>query len=236
MAKTPKKPKTPKTPDTSDTSENLFTPSAIKLFGREFKGLSVNQGDVDGGGPLGKARIPPKVVQDELKTKQYEQHPGRLERALRKVAWDEPTMGTNYARFARIYSFSYEGQYYELPSPVLFLVYGQGTLVDDSADKGFTIDNVGLAAKDWRFASDIRMWEVDDKAMSMCIDIESGTMKQMLLEPMFELDEDMAFRGAAASRGAAVTRGAAVGRGAAVSRGAAAVRGAAISREPHRNR
>ncbi len=221
-------------------AENLFTPSAIKLFGREFKGISVNQPVVDREDdpekPLGKARVPPKVVQDELKLKQYEQHPGRLERALRKVAWDEPTMETNYARFARIYGFSYEGQYYELPRPVLFLVYGPGKEVVDKAATGFTIQQVGLAAKDWRFASDIRMWEVDDKAMSMCIDIESGTIKQILLEPMFELDEDMGFRGAAASRGAAATRGAAVGRGAAASRGAAAVRGAAISREPHRNR
>ncbi|MCZ6609150.1 MAG: hypothetical protein O7A66_03990 [Alphaproteobacteria bacterium] len=216
--------------------ENLFTPSAIKFFGREFKGLSVNRSIDDEGNlekPLDPARIPPTDVQKDLP---YKQHPGRLERALRKVAWDEATEKTNYARFARIYSFSYEGQYYELPRPVLFLVYGPGTKVDDKVDKGFTIEQVGLAAKDWRFASDIRMWEVDDKAMSMCIDIESGTIKQILLEPMFELDEDMAFRGAAASRGAAVTRGAAVGRGAASSRGAAAVRGAAISREPHRNR
>ncbi len=119
---------------------------------------------------------------------------------------------------------------------MLFLVYGPGTEVDDKIHEGFTIDQVGLAAKDWRFANDICMWEVDDKAMSMCIDIESGTIKQILLEPMFELDEDMAFRGAASSRGAAVARGAAVGRGAAASRGAAAVRGAAVSREPHRNR
>ncbi len=219
-------------------AENLFTPSAIKLFGREFKGISINQPVVDREGdpedPLGKARIPPEDRQAGL---EYEQHPGRLERALRKVDYDKDTDEKDiYARFARIYSFSYEGQYYELPRPVLFLVYGPGTKVDDKADTGFTIDNVGLAAKDWRFASDIRMWEVDDKAMSMCIDIESGTIKQILLEPMFELDEDMAFRGAASSRGAAVARGAAVGRGAAASRGAAAVRGAAISREPHRNR
>ena len=218
-------------------AENLFTPSAVKLFGREFKGLSVNQPVVDGDdkneSPLGSARIPPDNLKPPL---EYEQHPGRLERALRKVAWDEKTRETNYARFARIYGFSYEGQYYDLPRPVLFLVYGQGTKVEDQIHDGFTIDQVGLAAKDWRFANDIRMWEVDDKAMSMCIDIESGTIKQILLEPMFELDEDMAFRGAASSRGAAVTRGAAVGRGAAASRGAAAVRGAAISREPHRNR
>lgn len=228
MAKRPKTPKTPKT-----TSENLFTPSAIKLFGREFKGLSVNEGVVDGTGPLGPARIPKKEAQDEL---EYAQHPGRLERALRKVDYNEKNKKTNFARFARIYGFSYEGQYYELPRPVLFLVYGPGTKVDDKIHDGFTVEQLGLAAKDWRFASDIRMWEVDDKAMSMCIDIESGTIKQILLEPMFELDEDMAFRGAASSRGAAVTRGAAVGRGAAASRGAAVGRGAAISREPHRNR
>ena len=112
------------TKPTKPTTESLFTPSAIKLFGREFKGLSVNQ-PLDGESPLGKrARIPSQQVQQRLERDQgYKQIPGRLERSLRKVSVDDPD-GKNHARFARIYGFAYEGQYYELPRPTLFLVYG----------------------------------------------------------------------------------------------------------------
>ena len=71
------------------STENLFAPSAIKLFGREFKGLSVNlplEGDETR--PLGdRARVPSEEVQEELQSEQgYRQTPGRLERALRKVS------------------------------------------------------------------------------------------------------------------------------------------------------
>ena len=34
------------------------------------------------------------------------------------------------ARFARIYGFTYEGQYYDLPRPTIFLVHGAGTEVN----------------------------------------------------------------------------------------------------------
>ena len=226
MAAKPTKP-------TNPTTESLFTPSAIKLFGREFKGLSVNQ-PLDGESPLGKrARIPSQQVQQRLERDQgYKQIPGRLERSLRKVSVDDPD-GKNHARFARIYGFAYEGQYYELPRPTLFLVYGPG---EDAENDSFTVQNVGLAAKDWKFASDIKMWQVDDKDVSMCIDIESGPMKEILLQPIFEVEEEIALSGAAASRGAAAGRGAAASRGAAAGRGAAVARGAAITRDTHRNR
>lgn len=215
------------------STENLFTPSAIKLFGREFKGLSINQPFQGEEPPLGaRARIPSDRVQQGLQEKQgYRQIPGRLERSLRKVAVGPED--NNHARFARIYGFAYEGQYYELPRPVLFLVYGPGKPAEKD---GFTVQNVGLAAKDWSFASDIMMWEVDDKDVSMCLDVESGPMKEILLQPIFEMEEELTLSGAAASRGAAVQRGAAAARGAAAGRGAAVARGAAISRDPHRHR
>lgn len=146
---------------------------------------------------------------------------------MRKVDYEERATD-NHARFARIYSFAYEGQYHELPRPTLFLVRGPGK--EPETRTGFTVNEVGLAAKDWHFASDIRMWEADDKDMSMCIDIESGVLREILLQPVLELGEEMAFRGAAASRGAAAARGAAAGRGAVVARGAA------MTRDPHRNK
>ena len=209
------------------TTENLFAPSAIKLFGREFKGLSVNQPLTGDSPPLeARARVPIDKIQEKLEHRQgYRQAPGRLERALRKVAANEKDESKNHARFARICGFSYEGQYYELPRPVLFLVYGPGK--EAEFGDGFTVQSVGVAAKDWKFASDIMMWEVDDKDVSMCIDIESGPMKEILLRPMFDIEET---EGATAGRGAAASRGAAAGRGAAVARGAA------ITRDPHRNR
>ena len=73
------------------TTENLFAPSAIKLFGREFKGLSVNQPLTGDSPPLeARARVPIDKIQEKLEHRQgYRQAPGRLERALRKVAANE---------------------------------------------------------------------------------------------------------------------------------------------------
>ena len=220
------------------STENLFAPSAIKLFGLEFRGLSVNRPLLEDpkDPPLEKrARVPSNAMQDKLQQEQgYRQAPGRLERALRKISYLPEDKADNHARFARIYGFTYEGQYYELPRPTLFLVYGPGKPAEGATN--FTVQNVGVAAKDWKFASDIRMWEVDDKDVSMCIDIELGPMKEILLQPIFEIEEEIALSGAAASRGAAAGRGAVASRGAAAGRGAAVSRGAAITRDPHRNR
>ncbi|MCP4011413.1 MAG: hypothetical protein GY726_18080, partial [Proteobacteria bacterium] len=60
---------------------------------------------------------------------------------------------------ARIYSFSYEGNYYKLPRPLVFMVEGEGSTpssVDSDGITEFNEKETGLDSKSWRFASDIK--------------------------------------------------------------------------------
>jgi hypothetical protein len=89
-------------------------------------------------------------------------------------------------KLARIYGFSFEGQYYDLPRPALFLVHTSG----DVLREGFrfqrtTLDTAGVLAKEWEFsdsdAADVRVWEYDKGDFSMRLDIETGQFEQILL-------------------------------------------------------
>ena len=86
------------TKPTKPSTENLFTPSAIKLFGREFRGLSVNQ-PLDGESPLGKrARIPSQQVQQQLsKNKGTGKFQGDLSGHSGRFPWMIPTGKTTPA-------------------------------------------------------------------------------------------------------------------------------------------
>jgi len=102
--------------------------------------------------------------------------------------------------FARIYAFSYEGHYCDLPKPALFLVDGPGISPFIPSD----IDGSGVAAKDWELSqvqgvadpgpvgnappappppsNDLRMWEYDKGDFSIRMDVETGPFEQILLE------------------------------------------------------
>jgi len=100
------------------------------------------------------------------------------------------------AGFARIYGFSYEGDYFDLPSPTLFLVHGDGELV--SQDKNATAGKHGfpsnlsraprdpsiggMAAADFQFADDIRVWDYDKADYTIRMDVATGMFEQVLLD------------------------------------------------------
>jgi hypothetical protein len=97
------------------------------------------------------------------------------------------------ARIGRIYSFSYDGHYYDLPRPVLLLVHGEGQAVrpTPAADappaplptNRTALDASGVMAREWEFSSgDIRYWEYDKGDFSFRMDVESGPLEQILLE------------------------------------------------------
>ena len=94
--------------------ETFFEPTRIWLFGKPFEGLAFNQEAMVPEfsnyrvGPDGKLPMPPR----------------RIERTLRRGREADPPIPQI---FARIYSFSYEGHFYTLPRPLLFLLYGRGT-------------------------------------------------------------------------------------------------------------
>src|SRR5205823_3491775 len=90
------------------------------------------------------------------------------------------------ANFARIYGFSFEGQFYDLPKPAIFLVHGPGETVDANSTRRTNLDDSGVVAREWEFSSargqDIRRWDYDKGDFSIRLDIETGPFEAILLE------------------------------------------------------
>ncbi len=98
------------------------------------------------------------------------------------------------ACFARVYGFSYEGDYFDLPSPTLFLVHGDGELAsqkgkDQSEDNPSNRSRAprdpsigGMAAANFQFADDIRVWNYDKADYTIRMDVASGMFEQVLLD------------------------------------------------------
>jgi hypothetical protein len=91
-------------------------------------------------------------------------------------------------QFARIYGFSFEGHYYDLPKPAMFLVHGDGVEPDFKAHDRTTVDASGVVAREWELSSsaagakDLRIWEYDKGDFSIRLDIETGQLEDILLE------------------------------------------------------
>lgn len=81
-------------------------------------------------------------------------------------------------RFARIYGYSYAGQYWELEVPTIFLVHGAGSKVTNN-----TADQTSLAAQDFDFSNDLKCWAYDQADFSIRLDMSSGPFSQILLDP-----------------------------------------------------
>jgi hypothetical protein len=178
-------------------TETLLSHSAVILFGRFVQDLEIKY-DKSASGKKGVN----KQLEDQL-------------------------IKDKDSKFARIYAFSFEGAYYELPQPALFLVHGDGVLVTpgnnppDHASRAPTEPSVtGLPAADFQFSDEMRYWTYDKADYTIRMDIQSGMFEQVLLD--LGLDGDP--MAGATVRGATV-RGATV-RGATV-RGAT-VRGATV--------
>ncbi|MEJ1977083.1 MAG: hypothetical protein WDN49_14185 [Acetobacteraceae bacterium] len=142
-----------KTTDVSSgLTEGLLSSGLVRLFGRPFTGLTV--GDLGGGGSS-----------------------NPLAAALRNAveAGAPPTL-------ARIYGFSYLGNYCKLAEPLVFLVFGEGQPVP-SGDKASSlgIDMLGIELTDASFTVGVSMWHVDQLDMAVRIDIRVGWVKDVLL-------------------------------------------------------
>lgn len=95
-------------------------------------------------------------------------------------------------RFARIYGFSYEGIYYDLPKPTIFLVHGDGELVSEDtglfnlarAPRPTTLTGIGASYFD--FSDGLRVWSYDQADYTIRMDVEVGMFEQVLLDAMFD--------------------------------------------------
>lgn len=155
--------------------ETLLSPSQIKLYGRELTDLTIKPRKE--GEPIGANRF----------------------------LWEQLTDGVPkdpQACFARIYAFSYEGHFYELNSPSIFLVQGDGQPATKKPGSPGTVDESGVPAKGWDFMEDIKMWEYDKGDFSMRLDVDSGQFEQILLEATLQPE---AYFGGARVSGARVS-------------------------------
>lgn len=144
-------------------SETLLSPSIILLFGRELTDITIDH--------KAYANWPP--VQ-----------PGGYNRFL------NANLARKDSRLARIFAFSYEGQYFELSAPAIFVVNGEG--VDPQAPRPSQggvpippapggIDPVGTAYQVGSFAPDVKVWAYDKSEFSIRLDISTGMLEEILL-------------------------------------------------------
>lgn len=156
--------------------ETLLSPSNILLFGRAVKDLKIEPGGDHS--PFIGART---GGNRDLETQLTEKKPNI----------EEPII-------ARIYSFSYEGAYYDLPRPALFLVHGKGFLVTNDSPKAEGREDppsqsnapgepslTGVAAADFQFADEIRVWSYDKADHTIRMDVETGEFEDVLLNMFF---------------------------------------------------
>ncbi|WP_170330455.1 hypothetical protein [Ruegeria arenilitoris] len=106
------------------------------------------------------------------------------------------------AQFARIYGFAYEGTYYELPEPTVFLVHGDGepAAAASGADARSPLDpsKSGVASADYQVSDGIRVWNYDKADYSIRMDVMTGMFEQVLLDLYFG-DDSPAISGARVS-------------------------------------
>ncbi len=114
------------------------------------------------------------------------------------------------ARLARIYGFAYDGTYYEMPEPTIFLVHGEGdSATGGNLPYGFKLEDPGkdttrqaarapldpsksgVAAADYQMANDIRVWNYDQADYTIRMDIAAGQIEEVLLDVYFEYDAPM---------------------------------------------
>jgi hypothetical protein len=152
-------------------TETLLSASNVLLFGRLVQDIQINAGPAPGGHDP------------------FVQPPGRTggNRFL-----DQQLLAAG-AQLARIYGFSYEGAYYDLPRPTLFLVHGVGAPAETAPPGAARVarapddpSRTGVAASDFSFANDLMVWSYDKADYTIRMDVETGMFEQVLLDMFFD--------------------------------------------------
>ena len=94
--------------------------------------------------------------------------------------YPNPTVldGKKELKLARIYGLEYEGHYYDLAKPMVVLVRGQGTPAGGKLKTKVPEDS------NPQLTADIMVWEYDKEDYAMCLDMDVGTIKDILLDPL----------------------------------------------------
>lgn len=93
---------------------------------------------------------------------------------------------------ARIYAFSFEGQYYDMQRPAIFLVHGDG--IDPEGPAFRTprkegdisrspphVGRTGVGTQIGNFARDMKAWSYDRADFTIRLDVENGSFDNVLL-------------------------------------------------------
>ena len=124
---------------------DLLTSSTVRLFGRTIGGIDFRKSELV------------KSLTNKQLINELENLPPDTELKL-----------------ARIYAFSFEGQFYTLPKPTVFLVAGKG--VDPKTDTGLA--NKALLD----FEDGIKVWKSDKDDVALRADIVQGTLDDVLID------------------------------------------------------
>lgn len=148
--------------DPSWFEEALTAPSAVRLFGRVFAALTIEPNT--------------QGLFDRAQRAGGQPSPFRNPLVDKLDPTNEPT-----PRLARIFGFSFEGHYFALRAPALFLVHGDGLPV--AAGDPIDFQRIGVAYKEQTFTANLRVWLYDRSDMTVRLDIGSGTLQEMLIDP-----------------------------------------------------
>ncbi|MDJ0945096.1 MAG: hypothetical protein QNJ30_16630 [Kiloniellales bacterium] len=169
--------------------ETLLSPTNVLLYGRELQELKIDQAKLpDLRKPAAKSSQQEGCMGSDPPPPPPPQPP-----RLGDNNFLEAQLRAEGARLARIYAFSYEGHYYDLARPALFLVHGPGSDPEaprPSPDLPYSrldrapadADRTGVASQDRSFSDDMRVWSYDKGDHSIRLDPDAGTFEEILLE------------------------------------------------------
>jgi hypothetical protein len=173
--------------------ETLLSPSNILLYGRVLADVLLEHPAAEANNP---GQGPDEPVPDPPQAPPKLGENRFLQRQLTAHADDE----NRSPRLARIYGFSYEGHYYDLARPAIFLVHGPGN--DPEAFRPGAANNLeirgdrapadadrtGIAYTASSFSHDIKVWSYDKGDFSIRLDPDSGPLEQILLLAELEME------------------------------------------------
>jgi hypothetical protein len=155
-------------------NETLLGVSSVYLFGRPLDDVILR-----GGAIYGSLQVP---------------RPGN-NNFLRHQLENVDANNLPDARLARIFSFSFEGAFFELAPPAIFLVHGAGLAPDNPPPTNAAGEieykrlsrapgssaRTGLGLQTGAFSMDMRVWVYDKSDHSLRLDAATGTLEQILL-------------------------------------------------------
>jgi hypothetical protein len=157
------------------TQDTLLSQSKVWLFGRVMADITINVAAYD-------------VPKDDKSGSNFDQPPTRSANnfLLNQLAQAKDP------KFARIVGFSYEGAFYDLARPTLFLVHGDGIdaeTPDESIEPRFALltrappnfGRTGLGTQFGSFSSTVRAWAYDRADFTVRLDAETGSFDALLL-------------------------------------------------------